>query len=151
MPKNATPLLRMLSVAVTMAQVSQAQAQSPLTDPRMAADAMASAVAAQDAGAIAALYLPEAVVLGPGLPPVAGQAAIREVWVRNFASGFRSLSFTDIRAEGGQDRAAVMWTWTAEIAPAGQPAQVVRGRSLVYFALTADGWRISADMWHPAP
>ena len=47
--------------------------------------------------------------------------------------------------------AAIVWSWTGRIAPQGQPLQVLRGRSLVYFTLTPEGWRISADMWQAAP
>ena len=130
---------------------AEAQTAPALLDPRDAAGAMTQAVAAQDANAVAALYLPEAILLGPGLPPVAGQAAIRDVWARNFAAGFATLTFDDIRLARGQDSAAIVWTWTGRIAPQGQPVQVLRGRSLVYFTLTPDGWRISADMWQAAP
>lgn len=146
------PLRPVIAIALAFACIASPQAMAEsLPNPRAASPAMSAAVAAGDAEAVAALYLPEAILLGPGQPAVVGRAAIREAWEQNFAAGFRSLSFSDIAAEQGTDRTAVLWTWAAEIAPAGQPAQVLKGRSLLYFTLTPEGWRISADMWQPVP
>jgi uncharacterized protein (TIGR02246 family) len=146
------PLCLVKTVACSFACIVSLQVQAEtVADPRAAGAEMARAVAAGDAGAIADLYLPNAILLGPGQPAVVGREAIRAAWNQNFATGFRSLTFADVAAEQGNDRAAVLWAWAAEIAPSGQPAQVLRGRSLVYFALTPEGWRISADMWQPMP
>ena len=147
MPAFALPLI--LTLALCAAAPAEAQATPPaMAAPRDAAAALAAAVKAQDADAIAGLYLPDAVLLSPGAAPVSGQAAIRAVWAQNFKGGMRSLTFEDIRPEQGSDRAAVAWTWTAGMAWSGQS---FTGRSLVYFTLTPEGWRISADMWQPAP
>ena len=147
MPSFVLPLI--LTLALCAAATAQAQSTPPvLAVPGDAADALAAAVKAQDADAIAGLYLPDAVLLSPGAAPVSGQAAIRAVWAQNFKGGMRSLTFEDIRPEQGSDRAAVAWTWTAGMAWSGQS---FTGRSLVYFTLTPEGWRISADMWQPAP
>jgi ketosteroid isomerase-like protein len=121
-------------------------AETLLENPRDAAPAIAAAVAARDAAAIAALYDAEAILLGPGFAPVAGRDAIRAAWEANFAAGVTAIAFGDIRSEGGADRAAVVWTWTTEGA-----GGRFTGRSLVYFAFGPEGWKISADMWQPAP
>ena len=143
-------LFRLVVVMAVSAVVPACAQTAPsvIAAPRDAADAMAAAVAAQDADAIARLYMPDAILLGPGASLVAGQDAIRAVWVQNLKGGMRALTFDDVRTEHGTDRAAVTWTWTAGMAWSGQS---FTGRSLVYFSLTPDGWRISADMWQPAP
>ena len=146
------PLRPFPTIALALAFLASLQAMAEtLPEPRAAGRAMSAAVAERDAQGIAALYLPKAILLGPGQPAVVGHAAIQALWEANFAAGFRNLSFSDIAEEQGTDRAAVLWTWAAEIGPAGQPAHVLRGRSLLYFTLTPEGWRITADMWQPVP
>ncbi|HMO08647.1 MAG TPA: nuclear transport factor 2 family protein [Paracoccaceae bacterium] len=122
-----------------------------VANPRDAATVLTEAVAARNAAAIANLYAPESLVMNPGGPALQGRAAIGDAWARNLAGGLSQIEFGEVRTERGQDRAAVVWSWTVTIAPPGQPASQVRGRSLVYFTLTPQGWLISADMWHPAP
>ena len=138
-------------IIALLAMVAVARAETPVQSPRDAATAFAAAVGAQDADAVAGLYLPQAIVLSPGSPAIAGRDAIRASWTANFAGGFRDLTFEDVQVDTGQDRAAVVWTWVGRIVQQGQPDQTLHGRSLVYLVLTPEGWLISADMWHPAP
>ncbi len=126
-------------------------ASAEVARPREAADRMVAAVAARDADAIAALYATGAILLGPNQPVTSGREAIRDSWLRSFAGGYSALSIVEARTETGADRAAMALVWEATIQPQGGAAQVVRGRSLIYFTQTAQGWLISADMWQPAP
>lgn len=137
-----TPLLALL---LTLATTATAQVERP----REAADRMVAAVAARDANAVAALYAQDAIILGPNRPVTAGQDSIRDSWARNFAGGYAALSILQARTEMGTDRAATVMLWEATIQPQGAAAQIVRGRSLLYFTLTPNGWLISADMWQP--
>jgi len=134
-----TPLLILLLSLATAASAQVAR-------PREAADRMVAAAAARDADAIAALYATGAILLGPNQPVTSGREAIRDSWLRSFAGGYSALSIVEARTETGADRAAMALVWEATIQP-----QVVRGRSLIYFTQTAQGWLISADMWQPAP
>lgn len=139
-----TPLLILLLSLATAASAEVAR-------PREAADRMVAAVAARDADAIAALYATGAILLGPNQPVTSGREAIRDSWLRSFAGGYSALSIVDARTETGADRAALALIWEATIQQQGGAAQVVRGRSLIYFTQNAQGWLISADMWQPAP
>lgn len=138
------PLLALLLTFATLATAQVAR-------PREAADRMVAAVAARDANAVAALYTTDAIILGPNQPVTAGQDAIRASWARSFAGGYAALNIVQARTEMGNDRAAAVMLWEATIQPQGAPAQIIRGRSLLYFTLTPQGWLISADMWQPAP
>lgn len=121
----------------------------PLTTPREAVERMVAAVEAQDASAVAALYAEQSLVLSPNTDPLVGRDAIQQAWARNFAAGYSSLRVGNPRVDTGADRAAMIFLWEATIAPAGGEARTIRGRSLLYFVRSGDGWLISADSWHP--
>jgi len=133
--------------------IAPAMGKSGVAAPKDAAEVFVKATAAGDAGAIAALYTADAILLPPGAPPVSGRNAIKAVFAQNFSAGANTIAFTNVRSEIGQDRAAVFWQWRSEIKQAS--GQVVRsiGQSLVYFRRVDGLWLISADMFHvrPAP
>ena len=127
-----------------------AQAQG-LEDPRDAAKVLVEATATGDADAIANLYAPNALILAPGAPIIAGRNNIRQVFANNFARGQNAIEFGSIQADGAGTRAIVLWDWVSTLTPAdGQPVQT-KGRSLVYFVRADEGWLISADMFQAAP
>jgi uncharacterized protein (TIGR02246 family) len=154
--KERKPSMRALSFCLALILTlsfgagAMAQAAAPVAAPRDAIAAMIAAVTARDAAAIAALYAEDAVVLGAGRPVVAGRDAIRDSWTQSFAAGYAMLEVGRPRTERGSDRAAMVFGWRATIQPAGQAAQQVQGRSLLYFQQVEGGWLISADMWQPA-
>ncbi|WP_334191322.1 YybH family protein [Pararhodobacter sp.] len=135
----------LLSLTVALA-VLLSPAAAQVTTPREAADRMVAAVAAQDAGAVAALYAPEAIVLVASQPVIAGRDAIRDAWARNFGAGYAALAILQARTDTGTDRAAMVILWEATIRPQGAAPQTMRGRSLLYFTRAGQGWLISADM-----
>tara|TARA_R110002126_G_scaffold23659_1_gene82780 strand:+ start:402 stop:848 length:447 start_codon:yes stop_codon:yes gene_type:complete len=144
---------RLLAVLMSLTVLSgplSAQDAAPLTNPRDAVAAMIAAVEARDANAIAALYAPDAIILGASRPVVAGREAIRDSWIQSFAAGYSVLEVGRPRTERGADRALMVFLWQATIQPAQGEAQQVVGRTMLYFTLGADGWLISADMWQPA-
>ena len=144
--------LRPLTVSILLIcapMLAGAQTGPPrINEPRDAALAFVAAVAAQDAHAVAQLYLSDAVLLAPGAPPTYGRDAIRALWAQNFAPGANAIAFRDISGRRGVDRAAIIWTWALRIGPQGR---VQTGRSLIFMDLTPAGWRITADLWQPAP
>ena len=144
---------RLLAVLMSLTVLSgplSAQDAAPLTNPRDAVAAMIAAVEARDANAIAALYAPDAIILGASRPVVAGREAIRDSWIQSFAAGYSVLEVGRPRTERGADRALMVFLWQATIQPAQGEAQQGVGRTILYFTLGADGWLISADMWQPA-
>ncbi|MCA0203435.1 MAG: SgcJ/EcaC family oxidoreductase [Proteobacteria bacterium] len=137
----------LLSLTVALAVLlSLSPAAAQVATPREAADRMVAAVAAQDAGAVAALYAPEAIVLVASQPVIAGRDAIRDAWARNFGAGYAALAILQARTDTGTDRAAMVILWEATIRPQGAAPQTMRGRSLLYFTRAGQGWLISADM-----
>lgn len=137
-------------LSMAAAASDPAAAQPGVANPRDAAAVFVSATEAGDADRIAALYAADAIMLAPGLAPIAGRDAIKATFVRNFGLGQNRIAFTSVRTETGSDRAATYWEWKSEIT--GQSGAVVKlnGRSLVYFKKEGDGWVISADMMHVA-
>jgi len=134
-----------------LAMFSSASAEMGVQTPRDAANVFVTATAAGDAESIAALYAQDAIMLAPGLAPIAGRAAIASVFRRNFGQGQNRIAFTNVRAETGADRAAVLWEWQSQIAAASGAVQMMNGRSLVYFRKDGDRWLISADMMQLSP
>lgn len=134
-----------------LAMPGTAQDARHFNSPRAAVDAMTAAVAAQNADAVAGLYVADALVMGPNQPVISGRAAIRDIWARNFANGYSALNVLQMRTDTGADRALTLILWEATIRRAGQADQIVRGRSALYIAREEQGWLISADFWHPAP
>ncbi|MBN8291988.1 SgcJ/EcaC family oxidoreductase [Rhodobacter sp. NTK016B] len=141
--------LKILTVTLTSAILSAAPLFAQVATPRDAVAAMTEAVAARDADAVAALYAPDAAVFLFNGPILSGRDQVREIWARNFANGYDSLTVTRQRSETGSDRAALVMLWRATIAPPGQAPQQVQGRSLLYLVRVDGGWLISADMWQP--
>jgi len=146
---NRHLLVALMSLILLSSPLS-AQEATPQPNPRDAVGVMIAAVASRDANAIAALYAPDAIVLGASRPVVAGREAIRESWIQSFAAGYSVLEVGRPRTERGADRALMVFLWQATIQPAQGEAQQVVGRTMLYFTLGADGWLISADMWQPA-
>lgn len=142
---NRTLCLMLLGFAMS----NSASAQSGLADPRQAANVFVAATAAGDAGAIAALYAPDALLLAPGAAPIRGREAIRATNQQHLQRGRSTMQFTDVSADIGPDRAAVLWSWVLETAMPDGSRQRSAGRSLVYFKRSAEGWLISADMFQP--
>jgi uncharacterized protein (TIGR02246 family) len=150
-PILAALLTMILTLAIPGPSAAQTQGR-PLPNPRDATAVFAAAVAARDAGAIAAMYASDAIALSPNQNPVAGREAIRAAWEANFAAGYSAIVFgEDQRTERGTDRAAHLFVWQATITPPGAQPQTIRGRTLLYMTAVDGGWLISADTWHPIP
>ncbi|MGL4325276.1 MAG: YybH family protein [Beijerinckiaceae bacterium] len=112
---------------------------------QQAAEIYRTATNAGDADKIAALYAPNAVLLVPGLPPIVGTDAIRDLFKRNFALGKNHIEFLLARADSGTDRAGVYWEWDSNITPANGPVRAMKGRSFLYFRKQGDRWLIAFD------
>ena len=136
---------------ILTAPAAWGQESRPFANLQEAVDAMVAAVAARDANAIAGLYAEDAIVLSPNREPTAGRTAIRDGWVRSFASGYSALRVGRVRTERGVDRAASVFVWEATIVQQGNTTQTLRGRSMLYLKQVEGGWLISADMWQQAP
>ena len=119
--------------------------------PKDAAEVFEKATAAGDIDAIAALYVPDAVLFTPGGQTIAGREAIRAVHRRNQAAGPNKIRFSEVKVDAGDDRAIMLWNWTSEIAPQGRPPVVTKGRSLVHWKRMAGVWQITMDMYQVLP
>lgn len=142
-------LIAVFLAGLAMPALAQTAAR-PLSAPREATEVFAAAVAARDAGAIAAMYAEDAIVLSSAQNPVAGREAIRAAWEANFAAGYSAIIFgQNQRTDRGTDRAAHLFVWEATLSPADVQPRQMRGRTLLYLTAVDGGWLISADIWQP--
>jgi uncharacterized protein (TIGR02246 family) len=146
MPRFRPTILASLVALALWALPQPSGAQ--VANPSDAVEIMVQAVTNRDAEAVAALYAPDALVLGPGSAPLSGRDAIRDAWAGNFRHGYSNLEVGRVRTERGTDRAAMFFYWRATFQPEGQQPRQITGRSLLYLTLVEGGWLISADMWH---
>jgi len=136
-----------LALLAALAGVPCAQAQTPREAPGL----ISAATAAGDADALARLYAPNAVLLTPQGKIVSGRDAIRAVFAANHALGPNKLRVVDAQADVDGNRALLLMSWELRIEPANRPPIEARGRSMVYFTRSAEGWQIAADMFQNLP
>ncbi len=101
------------------------------------------AMAAGDADAVAALYLPDAIVLPPGAPPVVGRDAIRADFAAMLASGGLVVTLTTDEVTRYGDDAVER----ATIAILADGKVVQTGKSLVVWRLVGGEWLYARDMY----
>ena len=119
------------------------------------ASAWLEAAARKDADGIAALYTPDALLLGPNRPAVSGRDGIR-AWFAALPD-FARMATTLAEVEGRGDLAVARSTFAMTLALPGRPPIEERGKILQVLRRQPDGswliWResFSSDTPRPAP
>jgi ketosteroid isomerase-like protein len=121
---------------------------------RRDAEWLAAASEGRDVERILAFWTDDAVVLPPGLPAVAGKAALREYVEGSMRiPGFKiSWTSTDV-AFSPDGNLAYMFSQNAVTmnAPDGTP-HTTEGRAVTIWRQEPDGeWRCAVDIWNAAP
>ncbi len=102
------------------------------------------ALAAGDADAIAALYIPNAIALPPGGPTLVGRDAIRADMVAVIASGIKDVELETLEVRRFGDNAIVRNAITIR-----EDGEVVQtGKSLTVWTLRDGEWLYARDMWN---
>lgn len=115
--------------------------------PKALQEAFAAAVEAEDAEALAALYMADAVSYGPDGTTSTGRAEIAASWAPFFDNfdGFSvEIVQTGERAVGKSHAAWGTWTMSATPVGGGEPT-VWMGRFTDVSEKAADGWRYVVD------
>lgn len=131
------------AIAAALASAPAHAADSP--DALMAA--FSAAVEAQDADALGALYVEDAVSFGPGGGTSIGPAEIAAGWV-DFFSGFDdfSVSLESLGTHDSGDAHAAWGYWTMSAIPVDGDERVTwQGRYTDVSVKTEAGWRYIAD------
>ena len=112
---------------------------------------IANAFKAGDAAAAAAVYAPDAMVMGPNEPALRG-AAIGE----GLKGMFQQVSFpsitlvtSDVTVSGDYAFEHGTYDWTVQPKAAGAPAMPDKGKYLTVWQKQADGsWKLFRDIWN---
>ena len=102
-----------------------------------------------DAAGLAALYTADAVILPPNMEKVSGRTAIKEFWAGGISQ--LGLKFSELRTEelfGSGDLFTEIGSYTLKIQPAGQKPIEDKGKYVIIWKKTAEGWRLHRDMWN---
>jgi ketosteroid isomerase-like protein len=102
-----------------------------------------------DAAGVAAMYTEDAVILPPNMEKVSGRMAIEEFWAIGISQ--LGLKFSELRTEellGSGDFFITINSYTLTTQPAGQKPVEDKGKMVVIWKQTAEGWRVHRDMWN---
>ena len=112
------------------------------------------AFAARDIDRILSFWTDDAVVLAPGLPPIAGKAALREYVEGSFRIPGFKINWTSSAASISPDRKLAYLFGDNTVTmdgPDGQPATIA-GRAITIWRKESDGeWRCAVDIWNTGP
>jgi uncharacterized protein (TIGR02246 family) len=135
----------------------------PRPDPKAAEAAIRQLVtdwngylSSQNDSAIAALYADDAVLMPPAMPRVTGRENIRRFWAQIWPlKATLTLATASIHVAQSGDWAIEEgdWTWSA---PSTTGEQRDKGKYLVTWTRTREGWKAAQDVWNsdqppPAP
>lgn len=149
-------LLLIVALCVGLLTAAPAQAQTDLLDVGITslADApalFASAVEEGDIRRLGSYYDENAILFSPDGSVALGRDNIARLYARNAQLGENRMVFKQVSMESEGTRGSIVWLWDLTISPRGAAPVVVTGRSLLYMAKTAFGWKIVFDMFQLPP
>ena len=107
-----------------------------------------------DAAALASLYTEKAYLLPPNSPMVKGRQDIEGFWGVIFGAGLKEAVLTTVELDGEGDTVTELGEYKLKIQPEGQEAVEDKGKYIVQWKKTPDGWRLHWDIFNsslPAP
>ncbi|HSF16185.1 MAG TPA: SgcJ/EcaC family oxidoreductase [Vicinamibacteria bacterium] len=106
----------------------------------------------KDAGAIAALYTDDAIVLPPDAPLARGRATLEELWRGVIKGlGLKSVKLETLDLEISGDTACEVGQATLDLAPEGGAVTTARVKYIVSWKKTNNGWKLHRDIWNGMP
>jgi uncharacterized protein (TIGR02246 family) len=107
----------------------------------------------QDVEGLLALFTEDAVFIPPNEDPLKGKASLRRVFEKLFSTYEDMVLKTKIvDIVGMGDAAAVWYEIVLKLKERGNEATEHRGRGVVVFKKTGEGWKMHWDIWNtPAP
>lgn len=104
-----------------------------------------------DVAAVVASYAEDAISLPPNRDIVRGQKKIKEMTEATVQSGFEEAVLTGRELSVSGDVAYEIGHYTEKFRPKGEELSEIKGKYLLVFKRTADGWKIHREIWNFLP
>lgn len=108
-----------------------------------------------DAEGLASLYTEDTLLLPPNSARVVGRKGTKEFWGSAFRDmGIKDASLKTEELVGSGDTYTEIGNYTLMLRPTEQEAVEDKGKYVVIWKQTDDGWKLHRDIWnsdHPAP
>ena len=102
-----------------------------------------------DAGAFAALYTMDACLLPPNSGMIRGRKSIEEFWGGAISGlGLRDAILTTVEVHGTGDIVTEVGEYLLKIQPEGKKGMEDKGKYLVVWKHTPEGWKLHRDIWN---
>jgi len=102
-----------------------------------------------NAGAIAALYTTDACLLPPNFGMIRGRKQIEEFWGGAISGfGLKDAILTTVELHGTGDIVTEVGEYLLKIQPKGQKEMEDKGKYVVAWKHTPEGWRLHRDIWN---
>ncbi|MCZ6761207.1 MAG: DUF4440 domain-containing protein [Gemmatimonadetes bacterium] len=147
-----TAVVMLGGVAVCACQPPQGEPVADVTAQiRTADDQFDAAFAAQDAAALADLYVAQAQLMPPNSDFIVGREAIQIFWQGVMDLGITGMTLTIDEVTGSDSMAVEAGRYELSIADG---STIDDGKYIVWWQRTPAGWRLYRDIWNssrPAP
>jgi len=104
-----------------------------------------------DVAAVNALYTEDAIQLPPNKEIIRGREKIKEFHSEGIQMGFEDAVLTGRELSVNGDIAYEIGNYTEKFHPKGKEFIEVKGKYLVIYKKTADGWKIHREIWNILP
>ena len=105
-----------------------------------------------DAGALAAMYTPDAIAFPPDSEMIRGNEAIGTFWKTTRDGGVQSATLTTVDVERSGDVAYEVGQVSLTIQPVGKEQTTAAAKYVVVRKRQSDGsWRLHRDIWNSLP
>jgi len=101
-----------------------------------------------DAAAVAALYTEDAILLPPNSKMIRGRQKIEGFWTAAIQMGVKDVVLTTVELSGSDDTVYEVGNCTLKIHPPGKEPIEYKGKYIVIWKRTADGWKLHRDIWN---
>jgi uncharacterized protein (TIGR02246 family) len=104
-----------------------------------------------DVAAVNVLYTEDAIQLPPDREMIRGREKIKEFHGEGVQMGFEDAVMTGRELSVSGDIACEIGNYTEKFHPRGKEPFEVKGKYLVIYKHTADGWKIHREIWNILP
>ncbi len=101
-----------------------------------------------DVGAVVSSYAEDAVQLPPNADIVHGRKRVKEFTEATVQRGFVDAILTERELTVSGDVAYEIGQYTEKFRPKGKERSEIKGKYLLVFKRTADGWKIHREIWN---
>jgi len=101
-----------------------------------------------DAAATAAAYTEDAVICPPNREMIRGRQGIEEFWGAAMRMGVKGVVLTTVELSGNGDTVQELGKYALKIQPQGKEPVEDKGKYVVVWKRTAEGWKYHWDIWN---